>query len=76
MTVWQVGVLLYELLTGEVPYGTKTEIIWKKLPRIESDISPGERHTHTLAYIVAGKCENTYTHTHTHTHTQKHDLAL
>ncbi|CAL8379653.1 unnamed protein product [Arctogadus glacialis] len=40
MTVWQVGVLLYEMLTGHVPFQTSTEIIWKKLPRIESDMSP------------------------------------
>ncbi|CAL8404618.1 unnamed protein product [Boreogadus saida] len=40
MTVWQVGVLLYEMLTGHVPFQTSTEIIWKKLPRIEIDLSP------------------------------------
>ncbi|CAL8379675.1 unnamed protein product [Arctogadus glacialis] len=39
MTVWQLGVLLYEMLTGHVPFQTSAEVIFKKLPRIESDIS-------------------------------------
>jgi serine/threonine protein kinase len=89
MTVWQVGVLLYEMLTGHVPFQTSTEIIWKKLPRIESDISPSETHIHTRAFIHKHARTHTRTHTRTRTHTtcahthtqprthkQQHDLAL
>ena len=47
LTVWQLGVLLFEMLTGQILYRTEGEIVWKVIPRIRSEISPSEEHNHT-----------------------------
>ncbi|CAL8325388.1 unnamed protein product [Arctogadus glacialis] len=39
MTVWQIGLLAYQMLVGEYPFDTEQELISKE-PRIGSELSP------------------------------------
>ncbi|KAG7270598.1 hypothetical protein CRUP_011514 [Coryphaenoides rupestris] len=44
LTVWQVGVLLYNMLVGHCPFQTQTEIIQKKLQPIQRELSSSCQH--------------------------------